>query len=185
MRHLRRMWNLFQRVGALEQLRVGFNAYAKRAGAAIIATRSSTTSSSGSSTAASSSSLESPDASESQSASANGGNSTTASSRSSRDKELISELLALKDRLDLILQDAFAGARAGASAQRRGNGYNKGAANGTLGGAPRTHRGSRAVALDRDTTQAVAAFRASLKEAFETSFWRIWDALGGLQREIC
>lgn len=167
MRHLRRMWNLFQRVGALEQLRVGFNAYAKRAGAAIIATRSSTTSSSGSSTAASSSSLESPDASESQSASANGGNSTTASSRSSRDKELISELLALKDRLDLILQDAFAGARAGASAQRRGNGYNKGVANGTLGGAPRTHRGSRAVALDRDTTQAVAAFRASLKEAFE------------------
>ena len=167
MRHLRRMWNLFQRVGALEQLRVGFNAYAKRAGAAIIATRSSTTSSSGSSTAASSSSLESPDVSECQPASANGGNSTTASSRSSRDKELISELLALKDRLDLILQDAFAGARAGASTQRENNVHIKGAANGTLGGASRAHRGSRAVALDRDTAQAVAAFRASLKEAFE------------------
>ena len=128
MQDLRCLWSLFQRVGALDELRVAFKDYAKRAGVAIVAAGGNRVEASTGAVIVEDDThgLESSSAYSGALASGNGGSE---SGGSGGDIELISGLLLLKDRLDNILRDVFSGMR-----------------------------GSSVV---------VAAFRASLKEAFE------------------
>ena len=110
MQDLRCLWSLFQRVGALDELRVAFKDYAKRAGVAIVAAGGNRVEASTGAVIVEDDThgLESSSAYSGALASGNGGSE---SGGRGGDIELISGLLLLKDRLDNILRDVFSGMR--------------------------------------------------------------------------